>query len=122
MRHAALTFAWTSWRQHHIALLLSMGCFLLASCVTAVIADPHPSPIREWVIMADFLIVIVAAIMCLLSVFSYGDYQADVWGRGSGFPTNQFRLPARTAALVAWPMAFGAIMPAALWIGVAWFV
>jgi hypothetical protein len=50
----------------------------------------------------------------LLTVFTLGP--VDLGARGSGFPKSMFVLPLRTRSLVCWPMIYGTVSVAALWV------
>ncbi len=54
------------------------------------------------------------ALAMLLNIFSYGP--ADLGGKGSGFPTHMLLLPMRTRALAGWPMLYGAVTVALVWV------
>ena len=120
MWNATLTFAWTSWRQHRIGLLISLYVLIMAGIASwIVVPAARPSMlVRESTLILEFVSLAAACVMCLMSVFSYGDFQADVVARASGFPPSLLRLPVSTSSLVIWPMFYGAALPAALWIGV----
>jgi hypothetical protein len=122
MQRAIFTFAWATWRQHRIGLALAVSVLVLAAVATPILAfmERRPEFVRTtgFLVALESIVVFFAAVMCLLSVFSYSDFQADIIGRASGFPPNILRLPVRTLAMVAWPIAYGAVLPAALWIGI----
>ncbi len=51
----------------------------------------------------------------LLSVFTYG-LSGDLAARQSMYPARMFTMPASTGALVGWPMLYGALAVASLWL------
>ena len=55
------------------------------------------------------------AFLYLLAVFSYG-LAGDLTARHSLYPARMFTLPVSTAALAGWPMLYGTMTLAALWV------
>jgi hypothetical protein len=68
-------------------------------------------------IVVNGLLVIPFATVALLNVFTYGP--ADLGGRSSAFPGHMLVLPVRTPSLVGWPIIYGALVHAMLWVAVA---
>jgi hypothetical protein len=68
-------------------------------------------------IVVNGLLVIPFATIGLLNVVTYGP--ADLGGRSSAFPGHMLVLPVRTRSLVGWPIVYGALVHASLWIAVA---
>src|SRR5260370_22351917 len=58
------------------------------------------------------------AFMYFLAVFSYG-LAGDLTARHSLYPARMFTLPVSTAALAGWPMLYGTVTTAGLWVAVA---
>ena len=56
-----------------------------------------------------------ATLLYTIVVFTFG-YSGDIAGRESMFPARLLRLPISTNALTWWPMLFGAITIAAVWL------
>jgi hypothetical protein len=56
----------------------------------------------------------------LLSIFVYAESAPG--GKAAGFPARLFTLPVRTGLLVAWPMLYGTVTAALLWLGLSWLV
>jgi hypothetical protein len=120
LRNPTLTFAWLSWRQFGRELTLSAIILAFAGVASATVPQANlPVPVPLWVGVFEWAVVVVAAVLCIVSTLAYADLQFDVLARESGFPKNLLRLPVRTGALIIWPMLFGTLMPAALWIVVS---
>jgi hypothetical protein len=121
---ATRTFAWATWRQHRIGLLIAAWVLAMAAVASpSLTALDRRRALEVGVLVGiESVAVFLAAVVSLLSVFSYSDFQADIGGRASGFPTSALRLPAHTGALVLWPIAYGAAMPALLWIFIVLFI
>ena len=58
------------------------------------------------------------AFMYFLAVFSYG-LAGDLAARQSMYPARMFTLPVTTAALAGWPMLYGTMAMARLWLATA---
>jgi hypothetical protein len=56
----------------------------------------------------------------LLSIFVYAE--GTLGGKAAGFPPRLFALPLRTSLLVAWPMLYGTMAAALLWLGLSWLI
>jgi hypothetical protein len=73
---------------------------------------------------AEPMVMAVGLLMCgiahLLHVFTLGP--ADFGVKSSGFPANMFVLPLQTRALTGWPILYGAITFALLWVLVVYLV
>ncbi len=61
------------------------------------------------------IVPLTATFMYFLAVFTFG-LGGDIAARQSMYPARLFTLPLTTNALVVWPMLYGAIAMAALWI------
>jgi hypothetical protein len=58
---------------------------------------------------------VTIAFFYFVGVFTYG-LSGDLAARESIFPRRMFALPVKTAALAGWPMLYGVVMSAILWI------
>src|SRR5436190_1115324 len=111
MRGPALATAWAIWRRHRWGLS-AIVLYLLGLAIIFAFLPPGPNTmIAGMMLTMPFL----AGFHYLLAVFSYG-YEADLASLESGFPARMFSLPVRTIDLVRWPMLYGTLMAAVLWI------
>lgn len=122
MLPTAQAFAWTIWRRHRWWIGAGLGYLVLAIIATNVLTAVRPSTWAATGIVATIIIPVLALATQMLVVFSYGYDAHHLEGRASCFPAGLFRLPVRTAALVCWPMAFGAVTLILLWLASALFI
>src|SRR5207244_3636529 len=61
---------------------------------------------------------LTSAFIFLLAVFSFG-LDGDFAGRPSIYPRRLFTLPVTTSSLAGWPMLYGAVAVAGLWLATA---
>jgi len=112
MRSAALSIGWELWARHRFGVS-AIGALVL---VMALLVQVLPSDAAGWVgDVAQGLGLL--AFLYLLSIFVYAD--GALAGRSAGFPRRLFTLPLRTSVLVAWPMLYGTVAAALLWLGLA---
>src|SRR5712692_10551727 len=111
----SLAIAWVLWREHRWTLLAIVGYLLVAVIVSAVV-PAHVSPGVAPVIFGPMTVPMVGVLLCFLGAFSYGLDPQDVVARQSCFPPRLFTLPVRTRALAGWPMLYGAVAVASLWL------
>src|ERR1044072_3936035 len=85
----------------------------LIAYTVVLLAMIHASP---WPLEVSLLGIFgVAAIQApMLTSLSLGP--VDLGARGSGFPRDMLVLPLRTTTLVGWPMFYGVLTNASLWI------
>jgi hypothetical protein len=116
----SLAIAWSLWRRHRWGLVAVLsflaGAVVVTSVTTAVLDRETVS-----VILGPIAMALLLPAGYLVAIFSLG-FNADVSTRESCFPPDLFRLPVSTAALVGWPMAYGAGVALLLWFVVALFV
>jgi hypothetical protein len=115
-----LAIAWPLWRRHRKGLLAVLGYFGALAVLTAIVTV-RLDPETVTAILGPISLSLVGPAAYLTAVFSYG-VNADVNAPESCFPATYFRLPLRTAALVAWPVVFGAAAAALFWLGIACFI
>ena len=120
MRSAAAAFAW-EFRQRLRWGLIALSVYLVVlATVQFLILGPR-SPInaaRSVTFAFTVLLPLCFAFMYLLAVFSYG-LAGDLTARHSLYPARMFTLPVSTAALAGWPMLYGTITLAGLWVAAA---
>ena len=120
MRSAAAAFAWEFQRRLRWGLV-AVGVYLAAlALVQFVILGPHSPihPLRSVTFAFTVNVPLTAAFMYFIAVFAYG-LAGDLTERQSLYPARKFTLPVSTAALVGWPMLYGTLTLAGLWVVVA---
>lgn len=111
MHSPALAFAWELRQRHRWGFLTVLAYF----AVLAVLR-PEPFSFDDAETFALFVAVPLAALFFyFLAVFSFG-LSGDIAARQSMYPPRMFTLPVTTAALAGWPMLYGAIAMAVLWL------
>jgi hypothetical protein len=120
MLPTSLAFAWLHWRKHRWGHMAVLGYLLVAGILSALLA-PRTTPEVAGGIIGPITLPLVALGVYLPVVFCYG-VEAQVGGRESCFPSEMFRLPVSTGALVRWPMVWGAAAAALLWLAAARFI
>ena len=119
MRSPAAAIAW-EFRQRHRWGLIALAAFLIVLGVVklAIVASGHP--VRFETALGFALVVVVpttATFLYFLAVFSHG-LAGDLAGRPSMYPARLFTLPVSTAALAGWPMLYGTVAMAVLWLSI----
>jgi len=117
MRSPALAIAWEFRRRHRWGWIALAGYLVVLATIKLLILGPG-----QRVNFADdesFALVvavpITATFMYFLAVFSFG-LAGDLAARRSMYPARLFTLPVTTAALAGWPMLYGAVAMALLWL------
>lgn len=117
MRSAAAAVAWEFRRRHRWGLIAITSYFLVIAVIRILILEPGGR-----VTFADdetFALVVIVPLtttfIYFLAVFSYG-LAGDLAARQSMYPARMFTLPVTTAALAGWPMLYGAVAMAILWL------
>jgi hypothetical protein len=81
-----------------------------------IVASGHPVKFETAIEFALVVLVpLTAAFVYFLAVFSHG-LAGDLAGRPSMYPARLFTLPVSTAALAGWPMLYGTVAMAMLWL------
>ncbi|HEV8431975.1 MAG TPA: hypothetical protein VGR95_01085 [Thermoanaerobaculia bacterium] len=114
MSTPAAAIAW-EFRTRHRWGLIAIAAYLvvLAVCRVRLSAAPEYHSVDTF---AFFVVVpLTATFIYFLAVFSYG-HGGDLAGRQSIFPPRMFTLPVSDTALAGWPMLFGTIVMALLWL------
>jgi poly(3-hydroxybutyrate) depolymerase len=120
MRSAAAAFAW-EFRQRLRWGLIALGLyFVVLATVQFLILGPRSPihPLRSMTFAFTVNVPLSFAAMYFLAVFSYG-LAGDLTARHSLYPARMFTLPVSTAALAGWPMLYGTLTMAGLWVAVA---
>ena len=117
MRSVALALGWEIWRRHRLWFALTLAW--LGAAAVAVRALPGlPGVQPEIVGGIATLFPLTAVAIPFLAAFTYAQ-SADLAAGGTGFPARLFTAPVGTAALVGWPMLYGALTATLLWLATA---
>lgn len=122
MRSPGAATAWEFRHRHRWALVMVVAYWLTVGSYRLFVFEPA-EPIR--VAPPDGLAALVISpfsigFMYLLAVFSFG-LSGDLAARQSIYPRRMFTLPVTTRALAGWPMLFGTMAAASLWVATALF-
>ena len=112
----ALAIGWELWRRHRRGFL-GLGVYLvvLAAIKLTIIARGLTVVFDNDLQFAfEVMVPISCSIVYLLAVFTYG-LSGDVAARQSMYPARMFTLPVSNAALVGWPMLYGAATIVVFW-------
>lgn len=120
MRSAAAAFGWEFQRRLRLGLIALGLYFVVLATFQFLILGPRTSlhPLRSMTFALTVNVPLSFAAMYLLAVFSYG-LAGDLTARHSLYPARMFSLPVSTAALAGWPMLYGTLAMAGLWVAVA---
>ena len=100
--------------------MVALAGFLIVLAVVKLALVASGQPVRFETAIGFALVVVVpltATFMYFLAVFSHG-LAGDLAGRPSMYPARLFTLPVSTAALAGWPMLYGTVAMATLWLSV----
>jgi hypothetical protein len=120
MRSPAVAIAWEFRRRYRWGLTTLAGYLVGLGIIKLLILAPGPPVDIENSMSMWFLVLapLAAAFVFLLAVFSFG-LDGDFAARQSIYPARLFTLPVTTAALAGWPMLYGAVTVAGLWLATA---
>jgi hypothetical protein len=116
VRSPGTAIAW-EFRRRHRGGLAALAGYLLALVALRILV------LQGWLLVdidsperfaAVLVVPLTASVVYLIAVFSFGQ-SGDLAARQSIYPSRLFTLPVGTAALVGWPMLFGAAAMTALW-------
>jgi hypothetical protein len=117
MRSPALAIAWEFRQRHRWGMIAVAGYLLVVAAIKLLILDT--GQIVKLEDPESFAAVVmgplVATFTYFLSVFSFG-LAGDLAARHSIYPTRLFTLPMTTGALAGWPMLYGSVAVAILWL------
>ena len=122
MRSPGAAIGWEFRHRHRWALLVLVSYWIIVGAYRLFFLEPN-QPVR--LDPPDGLAALVIApfsmgFMYLLAVFSFG-LSGDLAARQSIYPPRMFTLPVTTRALAGWPMLFGMVAAACLWLTTAMF-
>ena len=117
MRSHAAAVAWEFQRRHCWGMI-AVACYLLALATFKLLSLERGQPVTFDDEQSFAFAVIVpsgTAFMYFLAVFSFG-FAGDLAGRQSIYPARMFTLPVTSGALAGWPMLYGTVAVAILWL------
>ena len=116
MRSPALAFAWEFRQRHRWGLLALVAYLLVLGTFRLLHLDPGQSVNFDDAERFALVVVVplAATFTYFLAVFSFG-FAGDLTARQSIYPARMFTLPVTTAALAGWPMLYGTVAVALLW-------
>lgn len=118
MRTPAAAIAWEFWRRHRwglvalVATLVTLGAIKLA-----VLTGRAHFEVQDVTFALLVPLPLSAGFFYLLAVFTFG-ITGDLAARESMYPRRMFSLPVSTAALAGWPMLYGCVSMALLWLAI----
>ncbi|MDP2955696.1 MAG: hypothetical protein Q8N53_04690 [Longimicrobiales bacterium] len=122
MRSPAVALAWEFRRRHRWGLLAVAGYVLALAAARLLIFRPGAVvPLDSERFAFTVIVPLTSAFFYLLAVFTFG-LTGDVGARESPYPVRMFTLPVRTGPLAGWPMLYGTVTAACLWLATAGFV
>jgi hypothetical protein len=117
MRSHAAAVAWEFRRRHRWGLI-ALACYLLALATFKLLMLARGQPVTfddEQTFAFAVVVPSATAFMYFLAVFSFG-FAGDLAGRQSIYPARLFTLPVTSGALAGWPMLYGTVAVAILWL------
>jgi hypothetical protein len=115
VRTPAIAIAWDIYRRNRWGLW-AVAAYVIALLIFGTTTEPVTGSGR---VAATLSVPLGSAYFFLLAVFSLG-LAGDVAARGSMYPARMFTLPVTNAALAGWPMLYGTVTVAALWLATAY--
>jgi hypothetical protein len=110
MYSPALALGWELWTRHRLGLSVVAAGGIVAGVLVRVLPDDGAHTVAGLTLPLIFFVYLY-----LLSIFVYAE--GTLGGKAAGFPPRLFALPLRTSLLVAWPMLYGTVTVALLWLG-----
>lgn len=114
MRSVGWALGWELWRHYRAFFLLTAAYPPAAAVVLRFLPGGELGEAIALLAVAPS----AAAVVLLLAIFTYS-LRADLAAPAPQFPARLFTAPAHTAALVAWPVLYGALTAALLWLAMA---
>ena len=122
MRSVAAAFAWEFRRRHRWGLVAVIAYLVVIAVIRLVFFRPGRIQFEAAESFAIAVVVpLTGTFMYFLAVFSFG-LAGDLAGQQSIYPARMFTLPVTTTALAAWPMLYGSIAMAILWLATRFLV
>jgi len=122
MRSPAAAIAWEFRRRHRWGLAILTLYLAVLAAIKLLVLEPGQSVILDDEFSFGLMVVVPlgSAFMIFLGVFSFG-LAGDLAARPSIYPARMFTLPVTNAALVGWPMLYGTVAVAMLWLAARLF-
>ncbi len=116
MRSPAAAIAWEFRRKHRWGLIALAGYLLVIAMIKLLVVGGQRVDFDDVQSFAFVVVVpITSTFMYFLAVFSFG-LSGDLAARQSMYPARMFTLPVTSAALAGWPMLYGTVAMAMLWL------
>src|SRR5436853_231441 len=116
MRSPAVAIGWALLRRHRWGLIAVAGYLFVVATIRFLVLEPgEPVPVDSGRFAAMVSVPLTTTFVYLLAVFSFG-FAGDLAARHSMYPARMFTLPVTNAALVGWPMLYGTVAMAILWL------
>ena len=116
MRSPAAAIAWEFRRRHFWGLAALIVYFGVLATIRLLLLAPGQDLAVEpgWRVGLFVVVPLASTFMFFLAVFSFG-LAGDLAARQSIYPSRMFTLPVTNAALAGWPMLYGTLAMAVLW-------
>lgn len=117
MRSGAAAIAWELGRRHRWGLAALTLYLAVLAAIRLLLLGPGQRVTFEddWQFALTVVVPLAATFTYLLAVFSFG-LAGDLAARRTIYPARMFTLPVTTAALAGWPMLYGTVAMAVLWL------
>ncbi len=117
MRTPAAAIAWELLRRHRRGLMAMLATILILGGIKiAVVTTQVPLDELDDTTFALLVPVpLAASFLYLLAIFTFG-VSGDLAARESMYPPRMLTLPVSSAALAGWPMLYGCVSMALLWL------
>jgi len=117
MRSPAAAIAWEFRRRHRWGLTAVILYLAALATIRLLVLEPGQRVTfdGEWSFALVVIVPLASTFMYFLAVFSFG-LAGDLAARQSIYPARMFTLPVTNAALAGWPMLYGTVAMAVLWL------
>lgn len=116
MRTPAAAIAWELRQRHRWGLIALLATVVILGAVKVAFLTTGPyAEVSEVTFALLVPVPLAAAFLYLLAVFTFG-ISGDLAARESMYPPRMLTLPVSTAALAGWPMLYGCVSMALLWL------
>ncbi len=117
MRSPAAAIAWEFRRRHRwgLAAFALYLAVLVAIRLLALGPGDRVTYDDDWIFALVVVVPLASTLTFFLAVFSFG-LAGDLAARRSIYPARMFTLPVTHAALAGWPMLYGTVAMAVLWL------
>src|SRR6185436_18847494 len=107
--------AWEFRRRHRWGLLALMAYFAFLIVINVLAGTQRIRFESATTFALSVVVPLTSVALYFLAVFTFG-LSGDIAARQSMYPARMFTLPVTNAALAGWPMLYGCIAMAALWL------